>query len=101
MARAKSIADPCSKLVSDLSRRLGSEHVLSDPQDIAGYLVEERHLYRGTALAVVRPGGTDEVASVVCECARVGVPIVPQGGNTGLVGGGVPHGGIVLSLARL
>ena len=49
----------------------------------------------------MRPGSTEEVAAVVRECAAAGVPIVPQGGNTGLVGGAVPFGGIVLSLARL
>ncbi len=60
-----------------------------------------RGLYRGAALAAVRPRDAQEVAFVVRECARAEVPVVPQGGNTGLVGGGVPHGGIVLSLARL
>ena len=49
----------------------------------------------------MRPRDTAEVAFVVEQCAAAGVPIVPQGGNTGLVGGGVPYGGIVLSLARL
>ncbi len=68
---------------------------------MAGYLVEPRGIFQGRALAVVRPGSTDEVAFVVAECARAGVSVVPQGGNTGLVGGGVPHRGIVLSLARL
>ncbi|MBJ6125148.1 FAD-binding oxidoreductase [Microvirga splendida] len=92
-------ADP--ELLDLLSTRLGSQHVIRDAASMEGYLVEERKLYRGTALAVVRPGSTEEVAFVVRECARAGVPIVPQGGNTGLVGGGVPHSGLVLSLARL
>lgn len=84
-----------------LAARLGSQHVLVEDADLAGHLVEARGLYRGTAHAVVRPGSTEEVAFVVAECARARVPIVPHGGNTGLVGGGVPYGGIVLSLARL
>jgi FAD/FMN-containing dehydrogenase len=84
-----------------LSTRLGSQHVIHDQAAMEGYLVEERKLYRGTALAVVRPGSTEEVALVVRECAKADVAVVPQGGNTGLVGGGVPHKGIVLSLARL
>jgi FAD/FMN-containing dehydrogenase len=50
---------------------------------------------------VVRPASTEECARVVALCAEQRVPIVPQGGNTGLVGGGVPHGGIVLSTARM
>ncbi|MBD2747394.1 FAD-binding oxidoreductase [Microvirga sp. BT688] len=84
-----------------LSVRLGPQHVIRDPAAMEGYLIEERKLYRGTALAVVRPGRTEEVALVVRECAQAGIAVVPQGGNTGLVGGGVPHEGIVLSLARL
>jgi FAD/FMN-containing dehydrogenase len=68
---------------------------------MGAYLVETRGLYRGEAAAVVRPANVEEVAFVVRECAAADVPVVPQGGNTGLVGGGVPQGGIVLSLARL
>jgi FAD/FMN-containing dehydrogenase len=90
-----------SDLLGVLCARLGAKNVIVDPAEMEGYLVEERKLYRGTALAVVRPGSTDEVAFVVRECAAANVAVVPQGGNTGLVGGGVPHRGIVLSLARL
>jgi FAD/FMN-containing dehydrogenase len=92
---------PTTQLLDTLASRLGSAHVITDPGQMAGYLVEARNLYRGSALAVVRPANTEEVAFVVRECGRAGVAIVPQGGNTGLVGGGVPFGGIVLSLARL
>lgn len=58
---------------------------------------------RGKAFAVIRPGSTEEVAAVVRLCALAGVPIVPQGGNTGLVGGSIPDqsGWVVLSLLRL
>ena len=65
------------------------------------YLIEERGLYRGACDMVVLPRTTAEVAAVVGHCARAGVAIVPQGGNTGLVGGGVADGGIILSTARL
>jgi FAD/FMN-containing dehydrogenase len=92
---------PPLQLLDTLAARLGRTHVLTDPDQMAGYLVESRGLYQGSALAVARPGDTEEVSFVVRECAAAGVPIVPQGGNTGLVGGGVPFGGIVLSLARL
>lgn len=88
-------------LIQALRAGLGEGAVLTQAEDMGGYLVESRGLYRGEALAVVRPRDRDEVALVVRECARTGIPIVPQGGNTGLVGGGVPHGGIVLSLDRL
>ena len=84
-----------------LVSRLGAAHVLTEAADMAAHLVEERGLYRGTALAVVRPRDTAEVAFAVGECARAGVPVVAQSGNTGLTGGGVPYGGVVLSLSRL
>ncbi|MBF9234384.1 FAD-binding oxidoreductase [Microvirga alba] len=88
-------------LIETLTARLGATSVLTEAGAIEPYLVETRGLYRGSALAVVRPRDREEVAFVVSECARAGIPIVPQGGNTGLVGGGVPFGGVVLSLARL
>src|SRR4051812_15201933 len=92
---------PPPDLLDTLIARLGPTSVLTAEADLAGHLVEERGLYKGSALAVVRPRSTQEVAFVVGECARAGIAVVPQGGNTGLVGGGVPYGGIVLSLARL
>ena len=76
----------------------------TDPGLIAGYLEEPRGLFHGRALAVVRPGSTAEVAAVVAACAAAGVAIVPQGGNTGLVGGQIPDasgGEVILSLQRL
>ncbi|MCE4224372.1 FAD-binding oxidoreductase [Methylobacterium sp. C25] len=93
--------DAAQTLLATLREQLGDRHVLTAPDDIAPALVESRGLYRGTALAVVRPGSTEEVAATVRACAEAGMPIVAQGGNTGLTGGGVPFGGIVLSLARL
>src|SRR3954470_8927091 len=90
-----------AELLERLKERLGSGNVVTADEDLELHLIEERGLYRGHALAAVRPGDTAEVAFVVAECAAAGVPVVAQGGNTGLVGGGVPYGGIVLSLARL
>jgi FAD/FMN-containing dehydrogenase len=88
-------------LIETLAARLGPASVLTEAGDMAGHLVEARGLYTGEALAVVRPRDRDEVAFVLRECAALGIPVAPQGGNTGLVGGGVPRGGIVLSLGRL
>ena len=82
---------------------LGDANVLVDG-DMDAYEVDWRKRYRGHALAVARPSSTAEVASVVRLCATHAVPIVPQGGNTGLVGGGVPDASgrmLVLSLARM
>ncbi|MHC2088597.1 FAD-binding oxidoreductase [Methylobacterium sp. CM6244] len=88
-------------LLFRLTERLGEKHVLTAPAEIAPHLREWRGLFHGNALAVVRPADTGDVAFVVAACADAGIAIVAQGGNTGLVGGGVPHGGIVLSLGRL
>jgi FAD/FMN-containing dehydrogenase len=81
---------------------VGASHVLADPGLKAGYEVDWTGRHRGEARFVVRPADTAEVAEVVRLCVREGVPIVPQGGRTSFVGGGVPRGGEVLvSLARL
>jgi D-lactate dehydrogenase (cytochrome) len=80
---------------------VGPKGVVDEPAALAPYMGEERGLFRGRCAAVIRPASTAEVSRVVTICAGAGVPIVPQGGNTGLVGGGVPRGGIVVSTARL
>ena len=83
---------------------VGPSGWIDDPRDMEPYLVEPRDRYRGRAALVVRPAATDEVAAVVGICAEAGIGIVPQGGNTGLVGGSIPleHGNeIVLSLSRM
>lgn len=83
---------------------VGAAHYLTTDADMAGYLEDWRGRYTGAARAVVRPGGTDEVARVVTAAARYGVRIIPQSGNSGLVGGAVPDDAdatILLSLSRL
>ena len=82
---------------------VGADQVRSDG-DLSAWEVDWRKRYRGRALAVVRPADTAQVAAVVKVCAEHGVAIVPQGGNTGLVGGSVPDGSgtqVLLSLARM
>src|SRR3546814_18405899 len=82
---------------------VGGQHVLTGA-DAEPSLTDWRERYTGQALAVVRPGSTAEVAGVVRACAQMGIPIVPQGGNTGLCGGATPDqsgAAIVLSLMRL
>ena len=80
---------------------VGPQGWIAEAADMAPYLVEERGLYHGSCALVARPASVAETAEVVRLCAAGGVPIVAQGGNTGLVGGGVPDGGIVLSTGRL
>jgi len=80
----------------------GASQVLTDPTDIAPYCTDWRGRYSGTPLCVVRPGSTEEVAAVVSACAQAGIAVVPQGGHTGLCGGGTPIAGeVVVSLVRL
>ncbi len=81
---------------------VGGDNVLTRPEDTAWYCVDWSGRFRGSTPAVVRPGTTAEVAGVVRVCRAHGAALVPQGGNTGLVGGGVPLAGeVVLSLGRL
>jgi FAD/FMN-containing dehydrogenase len=83
---------------------IGAAHVLTDPHDTAPFLTDWRHRYTGAACAVLRPGTTQEVAAVVKLANAHRIALVPQGGNTGLVGGATPDATgnqAVVSLARL
>jgi len=92
-------------VIANLSHMVGAAHVLVDEDVRAPYETDWTRRWSGRAAAVVRPGSTDEVAAVLAWCDARGVAVVPQGGNTGMVGAGVPRAGerpqIVLSLARL
>jgi FAD/FMN-containing dehydrogenase len=91
-----------TSLIEALAAVVGERNVLTDDDLRAPFETDWTRRYSGRAAAVVRPGSTAEVAAVVKACAGAGTRIVPQGGNTGLVGGGVPRDGeIVLSLTRL
>jgi len=91
-ASAAPWADGRSELLERLRDCVGANHVLATADDMAPYTSDWRGRYRGEALAVVFPASTDQVAAVVRACAAAGVRVVPQGGNTGLVGGSVPTG---------
>jgi len=98
------MAESGATLLARLATAVGPGHVLTAPADTEPYLVDWRGRYRGATRAVVRPGSTDEVAQVVRACAEARVPIVPQGGNTGMCGGATPHadgGEIVVALSRM
>jgi len=86
-----------------LAQLVGAQYVLTGA-DASTYETDWRGRYTGRALAVVRPANTEEVAQVVCWCAEHRVPIVPQGGNTGLCAGATPDDSataLILSLGRL
>lgn len=94
-----------SRLFPDALRAVvGADHVLEvqSSDDLRRYTTDWTGRFIGTGSLVVRPGSHDEVAEVVRLCRRHDRPIVPQGGNTGLVGGSVPlHGEVLVSLGRL
>jgi FAD/FMN-containing dehydrogenase len=95
------VAAPTS-LADALVEAVGAPHVLTDPDLVAGQVRDWTGRFTGTTPAVVRPGTVDEVAAVLRACRAGGAAVVPQGGNTGLVGGSVPlHGEVVLDLRRL
>ena len=83
---------------------VGTAACISDPAAMAPYLHEERGLYHGKAALILRPGSTAEVAKIVSACAAANIPIVPQGGNTGLCGGAAPHedaSEVIVNLGRM
>ncbi len=92
-----------SETVSALRAIVGEAGILTG-EDTASYCEDWRKIYRGQVLAVIRPSATAEVAEAVRFCAERNIAVVPQGGNTGMVGGATPVAGksqIVLSLARM
>ncbi|HYN62859.1 MAG TPA: FAD-binding oxidoreductase, partial [Rubrivivax sp.] len=90
-------------LLRDLRDCVGDHHVLAHG-DLSAYELDWRGRFRGRALAVVRPASTAQLAAVLQACAAHGTSLVPQGGNTGLVGGSVPDASgtqVLLSLTRM
>jgi len=102
MGQAPCRYDPRVDLIERLRGIVGNSHCLTDATLRAGYETDWTRRFNGEALAVVRPGSADEVGAVLRACAEARVGVVPQGGNTGLVGGSVPRGGeVVLSMLRV
>jgi FAD/FMN-containing dehydrogenase len=92
-------------MTDDIGRALraaiGDDAVVTDPGVLAAHEVDWTGRFRGRAVALVRPGSAADVGAALRACAAAGVAVVPQGGNTGLVAGAVPHDAVVLSTARL
>ena len=100
----KPLNAPTAAVLDRLAAVVGPNHALRDPADQAPYLTEWRDLYTGRTPLVLRPGSTAEVSAILSIANEARIGIVPQGGNTGLVGGQIPfeHGrDVVLSLTRL
>ncbi|RDL52673.1 putative FAD-linked oxidoreductase [Ensifer sp. M14] len=95
---------PSPELIASFIDIVGSANALTNPADLAPYLVESRGLYKGTTPMVLRPGAVEEVSRIMKLASATRTAIVPQGGNTGHVAGQIPREGkadIVLSLQRL
>jgi FAD/FMN-containing dehydrogenase len=91
-------------LLDRLRAIVGPTGYIDEPSDIEPYVAEWRGRYRGTTPLVLRPASTNELSEVMRTCAEAGVPVVPQGGNTGLVGGSIPSADgseVLISLSRM
>src|SRR6267143_6586643 len=99
----KASAPPLSpELIARFRKIVGDKYAVTDAEDIAPYLTEERDLFHGRSALVLRPGSTAEVSAICKLATEHRIALVPQGGNTGLVGGQTPHNGeVVVSMRRL
>jgi FAD/FMN-containing dehydrogenase len=97
------LAPPLSPdLIAKFRKIVGEKYAVTDAADIAPYVTEERDLFHGRSPLVLRPGSTAEVAAICKLASEHKIALVPQGGNTGLVGGQTPHNGeVVVSMRRL
>lgn len=90
------------ELIAQFREIVGDKHAITDASDIQAYVTEERNLFHGRSPLVLRPGSTAEVSAICKLASEHKIALVPQGGNTGLVGGQTPHNGeVVMSLRRL
>ncbi|SCB10449.1 FAD-binding oxidoreductase [Rhizobium lusitanum] len=95
---------PSSALLDRFTAIVGEKHATRDPVEIAPHLVENRGLYHGASPMLLKPGSVEEVSAILKLASETGTAIVPQTGNTGLVGGQTPREGgsdIILSLERM
>src|ERR1700755_296553 len=90
------------ELIARFKTIVGEKYAVTDANDIAPYVTEERNLFHGHSPLVLRPGSTAEVSAICKLATEHRIALVPQGGNTGLVGGQTPHNGeVVISMRRM
>ncbi|MBI1204672.1 MAG: FAD-binding protein [Rhodopseudomonas sp.] len=93
---------PKPELLTRFAAIVGDKYAVSDAATLAPHLIEGRGLYQGRTAMMLRPGSTEEVAAILKLANETRTAVVPQGGNTGLVGGQIPFDGeIILSMTRL
>ena len=99
--RHRKLPSPSSAdLIERFRAIVGASHALTDPDQQLPYLREWRDMYEGRASIVLRPGSTEEVSQILALANEHGIPVVPQAGNTGLVGGQMPMNGEIAALGR-
>ncbi|WP_439924135.1 FAD-binding oxidoreductase [Nitrobacter sp. JJSN] len=103
IAPPKSALPPLSPdLIARLTAIVGDKYAVTDASELAQYLTEERNLFQGRSPLVLRPASTAEVSAICKLATEHRIALVPQGGNTGLVGGQTPHNGeVVVSMRRM
>src|SRR6202041_3596444 len=99
------VQTPAAPLSPELIARfraiVGDKYAVTEPADIPPYVTEERGLFHGHSPLILRPGSTTEVSAICKLATEQKIALVPQGGNTGLVGGQTPHHGeVVISMRR-
>ncbi|MGI8705362.1 MAG: FAD-binding oxidoreductase [Sphingomicrobium sp.] len=96
--------DSQAAVIDEVRSRFGPKAAITDPPDIEPWLTDWRGRYHGQSRAILSPSSTEEVAAIVALAADRGVPLVPQGGNTSMVGGATPPldgSALILSLRRI
>src|SRR3954465_4907402 len=90
------------EMIGQFKSIVGEKYAVTDASDIAPYVTEERNLFHGHSPLILRPGSTAEVSAICKLATEHRIALVPQGGNTGLVGGQTPHNGeVVISMRRM
>jgi D-lactate dehydrogenase (cytochrome) len=90
------------ELIAQFAAIVGPAHALTDQQELLAYVTEERNLFHGRSPLVLRPGSVADVSAICKLASQHRIALVPQGGNTGLVGGQTPHNGeVVISMKRM
>ena len=88
-------------LIARIAHDLDPAAVSTDPGELAGHATDWRGRYKGATPLLLKPSTTDEVSAILARCNAAGIAVLPQSGNTGLVGGSTPQGEVVLSLKRM
>ena len=90
-----------SDLITRLTQTLDPKAWSTDPGELEGHISDWRGRYKGASPLLLKPGSTAEVSAILARCNEAGIAVLPQGGNTGLVGGSTPQGEVVISLKRM